>query len=188
MPTQHTYALGPVKSWVSAAATEIGNQFNVSVVYGFGPGSVSGSDHPKGLALDFMVIGEKAKGDAIAEYAISNADRLGITYVIWYRRIWQNGAWKDYHGSPNPHTDHVHISFSASGGDSRVTAPVTGEQIGLSPASWPIVSQLNSFAGKLTDPGEWRRVGYFLIGAFLIVVGITFLFGKGSTKAIGKAV
>ena len=183
--TLRSYTLGPVKPWVKTAAEEIGTEFNVAIVYGYGPGSVSGSDHPKGLALDFMT-SSKAKGDAIAAYAISNADRLGITYVIWYRRIWENGAWKAYHGSSNPHTDHVHISFSASGGDSRATGTTT-ETVGLlSPSSWPIVSQLNGIAARVEDPARWKRFGYYVLGFFLVAVGAVILFRNGAEREIGK--
>jgi len=51
------------------------------------------------------------------EYAM--ARRLGLMYIIYNRSIWRAYApeqgWLGYTG-PNPHTDHVHFSFSRDGG------------------------------------------------------------------------
>ena len=81
------------------------------------------SDHPKGLAVDFMVYEDRALGDKVAEWVLQNADAFGVTYVIWYDRIATrsgNGfTWGPYthpNGSTsNPtlrHLDHVHVSVS----------------------------------------------------------------------------
>ncbi|MEZ4369586.1 MAG: hypothetical protein R3B07_02135 [Polyangiaceae bacterium] len=53
--------------------------------------------------------------------ACALARRFGVMYMIWNKRIWgsyrsPNGScassgWSNYSGS-NPHTDHVHLSFS----------------------------------------------------------------------------
>ncbi|WP_024877189.1 hypothetical protein [Saccharomonospora piscinae] len=72
------------------------------------------SDHPAGLALDFMV--DPESGDAIAEYLIANQDDFGITYVIWEQRINSGSGWSvmEDRGSPTAnHLDHVHVSFAA---------------------------------------------------------------------------
>ncbi|MFR9776532.1 coiled-coil domain-containing protein [Micromonospora sp. MS34] len=88
----------------------------------------SGGDgeHPKGRACDFSAAsggfedvsatgGDKAYGDSLASWAKSNASRLGIMYVIWYRQIWMpNTGWRSYSGGGSPagdHTNHVHISM-----------------------------------------------------------------------------
>jgi hypothetical protein len=66
----------------------------------------------------------KGLGDRIADWALANGQRLGVTYVIWNGRIFdrRNGkGWQPYSG-PSPHTDHVHISFAGSGDPS---APVS---------------------------------------------------------------
>lgn len=107
------YDLGAVKSHVETAAYEIGPMFNITRIIG----KVAGVfDHPRGLALDLMTT-DQAKGDALAAFAISNASRLKITYVIWYRRIWSvaraSEGWRSYVGV-SPHTDHVHISFRSA--------------------------------------------------------------------------
>ena len=81
-------------------------------------------EHPKGRACDFMMTSggeasgaKKARGDAMAAWAVANADRLGLKYVIWFRRIWtRSEGWHAYNnpfGGDDPsgwHTNHVHIS------------------------------------------------------------------------------
>jgi hypothetical protein len=81
-------------------------------------------EHPKGRACDFMMTSgeqasgtQKARGDAMAAWAVANAEPLGIMYVIWFRMIWtpQEGwhAYNNPYGGDDPsgwHTNHVHIS------------------------------------------------------------------------------
>lgn len=113
--------LGAVKPHVKAAAEEIASKFQLYNIGGFATrGHVSNSDHYTGHALDVMTSGT-SKGPMVAEWSIANAKRLSVKYVIWNRRIWQNGVWKDYKGS-SAHTDHVHISFNTVAGDG--SAPV----------------------------------------------------------------
>lgn len=52
------------------------------------------SDHPAGLAADFMTSG--SDGDRIAAYAEANKKALGVKYVLW---------------QVEDHFDHVHVSF-----------------------------------------------------------------------------
>lgn len=108
------YKLGAVKPHVANAANVIGSQFGIRTIYGYrAQGSVPGSLHPAGLALDLMVRGTTA--DQLAAYAVANHASFGITEVIWNRRIWtlrrQGEGWRKYSG-PSPHTDHVHLSFA----------------------------------------------------------------------------
>lgn len=77
-------------------------------------------------AIDFM-IETKAQGDEIASYLWDNRDRLGLRYVIWYRKIISKtnlpSRWRDYtnprpelRGTPSgDHTNHVHASFFSNG-------------------------------------------------------------------------
>ncbi|WP_250029081.1 coiled-coil domain-containing protein [Paractinoplanes maris] len=82
-------------------------------------------EHPKGKACDFAAEkkgfggvasgGDKAYGTRLANYFISNSSRLGVLYVIWFRRIWlPSSGWKAYsrgNGDPSSdHTNHVHLS------------------------------------------------------------------------------
>jgi hypothetical protein len=73
-------------------------------------GSVPNSDHPKGRAIDIMSSG--SLGTSIANDFVSQAGSRGVSYVIWNGQIWTPGrGWHRYTG-PNPHTDHVHVSFA----------------------------------------------------------------------------
>jgi hypothetical protein len=82
-------------------------------------------EHPKGRACDFAANprgfagvatgAEKDYGNRLANYFIANSDRLGVLYVIWFRRIWLPGVgWRAYtrgDGTPSSdHTNHVHLS------------------------------------------------------------------------------
>ena len=83
-------------------------------------------EHPKGRGCDFAAEkngfggvasgGDKDYGDRLANYFINNSDRLGVLYVIWFRRIWlPSSGWKAYsrgNGDPSSdHTNHVHLSM-----------------------------------------------------------------------------
>jgi len=84
-------------------------------------------EHPKGRACDFSVQkqkgfggdatgGDKIYGNNLAAFLVQNADKLGIMYVIWYKRCWlPSSGWVDYtEGGGDPssdHTNHVHMSI-----------------------------------------------------------------------------
>ena len=113
--------LGAVKPHVRAACDEIASKFGVTTVYGVGSRPTKTSDHPKGLALDFMVPVDSSKGDDISTYIIANWKRLGVRYIIWRQRILSapTGSWRkmgDRGSITTNHRDHVHVSFNASGG------------------------------------------------------------------------
>jgi hypothetical protein len=82
-------------------------------------------EHPKGRACDFAADKNGFGGDAtgaskdygnrLADYFLHNSSRLGVLYVIWYRRIWlPSSGWKSYSGAggdpSSDHTNHVHLS------------------------------------------------------------------------------
>jgi hypothetical protein len=82
-------------------------------------------EHPKGRACDFAAdkggFGGVASGSSrdygnrLANYFINNSSRLGVLYVIWFRRIWlPSSGWKSYSGGngdpSSDHTNHVHLS------------------------------------------------------------------------------
>ncbi|MFG1705714.1 coiled-coil domain-containing protein [Nonomuraea sp. M3C6] len=82
-----------------------------------------GGEHPLGRACDFMLSrggalpagAELERGEEIANWAIKNARRLGIMYIIYRQRIWHvgTGAWRtmsDRGGTTANHYDHPHIS------------------------------------------------------------------------------
>lgn len=97
---------------------------HIAARFGLSIGSILGraaranaSDHPKGLALDFMV--GTATGDRLADYAMANRGEFAITYVIWKQRINHGSGWvrmEDRGGITANHYDHVHVSFAPSGG------------------------------------------------------------------------
>ncbi|MBC6457431.1 hypothetical protein HKK72_05890 [Actinomadura sp. HBU206391] len=81
-------------------------------------------EHGSGRACDFMEstggsmpsAARQAHGDQVAAYAIANASRLGIMYVIWKQRIYdmRSPGWKmmeNRGGITANHFDHVHISM-----------------------------------------------------------------------------
>jgi peptidoglycan hydrolase CwlO-like protein len=98
--------------------------FDVHAIGGWRPyGSVPGSDHPYGRAIDVMVGYPSASGRAlgwrIANWAVGNAWALDVKYVIFNGRIWTpSGGWHAYRHPADPcncnptlrHDDHVHIS------------------------------------------------------------------------------
>ena len=180
MPEIMTYNLGPVKAHVANAASEIGQRFNVTTIYGFGMRD-NVSDHPLGLALDFMVYKDSSNGHAIASYAQANYARLGVKYIIWNQRIWNPSrsgeGWRlqANRGSDTAnHKDHVHVSFNASGGSGTAIA---------SPASFPNpldsvpnpLEPLGKALAFLTSAGNWKRLGLFWAGMALLLVGVVIL-------------
>ena len=98
--------------------------FDIHAIGGWRPtGSVPGSDHPRGRALDVFVSYPSAQGRAlgwrVANWAADNAWALDVKYVIFNGRIWTgNQGWHSYRHPSDPcncnptlrHDDHVHIS------------------------------------------------------------------------------
>ena len=139
----------------------------------------STSEHKEGRALDWgvnvNVPAEKAMADDALNWLLktdehgnthANARRLGIMYVIWNARIWRaydaDGGWRAYTGS-NPHTDHVHFSFSWAGAR-RETTWWHPEQTGAmtqptpNPTPAPTWSGWNQLGGVITsdpDAASW---------------------------------
>jgi hypothetical protein len=112
----NTSGLGAVKPHVRTAARFLGCRFGEPTVYGVA-GRAGTSDHPAGLAVDFMV--DRATGDRLAACALENRGALGITYVIWRQRINFGSGWQpmeDRGGVTANHFDHVHVSFGRSAG------------------------------------------------------------------------
>jgi putative cell wall-binding protein len=94
-------------------------------------GSGGSSGHHEGRALDWMLDAYDGDERAIAESYLdwllatdkygnehAMARRMGLTYIIWNRQIFRmyrpSVGWQPYTGA-NPHSDHIHLSFSWAG-------------------------------------------------------------------------
>ncbi|OLT45283.1 hypothetical protein BJF85_01450 [Saccharomonospora sp. CUA-673] len=98
---------------VAQVGNHVLTQFDVDSVGGVASRS-GASDHPSGLALDFMTTGEN--GDRIAEYVLANQAEFGVTYVIWAQQYNDGSGWsmmEDRGSDTANHYDHVHVSFAA---------------------------------------------------------------------------
>ncbi|WP_239067704.1 hypothetical protein, partial [Actinomadura bangladeshensis] len=102
---------------------EIAGMFGPFPVIGCYRSTGDPQDHGDGRACDFMEstggrtpsAGARRHGDQVARYAVANARRLGISYVIWRQHIWnvRGGGWRpmaDRGSITQNHYDHVHIS------------------------------------------------------------------------------
>ncbi|MCC6497169.1 MAG: lytic transglycosylase domain-containing protein [Propionibacteriaceae bacterium] len=92
---------------------------------GRGGRPIASSDHPKGLAVDFMIPRwntrtGNAYGWRVARWVQAHAAALRVKYVIWDAKKWNpavNNSWRPYRhplGNTNPtlaHRNHVHVSF-----------------------------------------------------------------------------
>lgn len=191
------YNLGKVAPHVAAAANEVGPRFGIKTIGGWraGPPVKYGAyDHPLGLALDFMT----NNGQALADYLVANADRLGVNFVIWNHKTWNRAkGWHAYTGD-NPHTDHVHGSFfnagdaakrtGFGGAMARMTAglPGPGDLTGaVSDAAGALremaagVTAIGDFAAKLRNwwglPSSYVRMTAGGLGIGLVLVGVILL-------------
>ena len=100
---------------------EIATKFGITNIGGYREGDPE--DHGKGLAVDVMVPTSSELGDQVAQYAIDNMDRAGISYIIWKQQFYMPvdniygpaNTWNqmpDRGGDTANHYDHVHISFN----------------------------------------------------------------------------
>ena len=100
---------------------EIAAKFGIRNIGGYREGDPE--DHGKGLAVDVMVPTNSELGDQVAQYAIDNMDRAGISYIIWKQQFYMPvnniygpaNTWNqmpDRGGDTANHNDHVHISFN----------------------------------------------------------------------------
>lgn len=125
------------KPGVTAFARLMANHYN-RFSYGISRACNYGlTEHSEGRALDWMLNSYDPTDRAIAESVLAwlmapdgqgrpgaNARRFGVMYVIWNRQIWGTydmaKGWRPYYG-PNPHTDHIHLSFSWDGAMQRTS-------------------------------------------------------------------
>lgn len=176
---------------VRAVAEHVGGLFGVPTVLGYGQ-RPNASDHPKGLALDFMVGRDRGMGDSVAQYLQRNAEALGVTYLIWRQRIWNTGdaSWRqmeDRGSITANHYDHVHASFRpgkatptmptipAGTGDERVVDPAAVRAILLPGPDW--------FGDKLRNRLDESSAAAIKAVTGLVVAGVLVLGGVGLVVA-----
>jgi hypothetical protein len=122
-PESPSVGMGGVTARMLKTKNEIDVEFGPFPTIGCFRGGVDAQDHATGTACDFMVstggsypsAAGQAQGDKVAQYAISNASKLGIKYVIWRQRIYdmRSPGWRTMEnrgGVTANHYDHVHIS------------------------------------------------------------------------------
>ena len=95
------------------------------------------SEHKEGRAWDWAVSAADSNDVAKVNQAFAwlfatdkyghqdaMIHRLGIMYIVWNHHIWSasipSDGWLPYNG-PNPHTDHVHFSFSWDGANMKTS-------------------------------------------------------------------
>ncbi len=112
---------------------EVREEFGTVPAGGFGPesplpGRSPQGAHSMGRAIDFFFRPHEERGAArqgwqLANWAVANAERLGVSVVIYRDRIWtarrSAQGWRDYRfrganaDSPvNRHLDHVHVEVA----------------------------------------------------------------------------
>lgn len=175
-------ALGNVRPHVRAAADEIAAKFSITEMYGVGS-RPNKSDHPFGLAVDFSgLYAKQSVGDNLSAYAMANAARLSVKYVIWRQRYWEPGkSWEpmEDRGSLSAnHMNHVHISFKDTPGTGG--APVEGGNVaepvfGFTNPLQPLIDAfagINNAAQWLSDGNNWIRIAEVVVGAILLIMAI----------------
>ena len=111
-----------LKPQAEAFRQEIAAKFGITNIGGYREGDPE--DHGQGLAVDVMVPTSSELGDQVAQYAIDNMDRAGISYIIWKQQFYMPvnniygpaNTWNqmpDRGSVTENHYDHVHVSFNA---------------------------------------------------------------------------
>jgi hypothetical protein len=98
------------------------------------------SEHKEGRALDYHVnvgdpVADQILGWVLAADEHGNqhavARRVGLMYIIWNHQIFEldeaAAGWQPYNGK-NPHTDHIHFSFSWAGANKQTSWWTTTQQ------------------------------------------------------------
>jgi hypothetical protein len=76
------------------------------------------SVHGTGRALDVFIPtlnggADNTKGDKVANWLVTHAQRIGVQLVIWDHSVWRaNGTNDAVYGGPVPHIDHVHVELT----------------------------------------------------------------------------
>ncbi|MGH3954528.1 MAG: phage tail protein [Mycobacterium sp.] len=112
------YSAGGLVAGSAQLRKIIGERFGISNIGGWRPADKFG-EHSTGRALDVMT-SDKAKGDAVKDFAVDNASAIDLKWAIWQQKLWYPGGGSQKmetraNGDPTQnHMDHVHI-FSGPG-------------------------------------------------------------------------
>lgn len=118
LATLNGYAGGGLVAGAQQLRAVIGERFGISDIGGYRPGGDGFNEHSTGRALDVMVGSNRAKGDAVKDFALANSSAIDLKWVIWRQHLYYPGGGgydMPDRGSPTQnHMDHVHI-FSGTG-------------------------------------------------------------------------
>lgn len=119
----------PWPAWVVESNEEIAQKFHAQIgTYRGHASGDPGRDRPHqvpasldatgNLAADFFLYDNtKAHHDEVLAWFRRNAERIGATYIITWRRIWSVARAAEgvrvYNGS-DPHTGHLHVSYGTT--------------------------------------------------------------------------
>jgi hypothetical protein len=135
------------------------------------------SVHGTGRALDLMIPttggqADNTKGDPIANWLISNAQALGVQYIIWDHVSWgasRSGTKLKTYTGPNPHVDHIHVELSneAGAGQNKVFGKVNTSGANLTVRSGPSTSfaSVGSVADNASVTIRCRKAGQSISGS-----------------------
>lgn len=123
-PFEQQISCDPVdRPGVTAFALLVSDHYDRPAFSGARPCIDYASFHHDGRALDWPLSAGNSADRQIADSVITwltrdngeMAKRFGIEYLIWNGLIWSNdtGGWRYY--TANPHTDHIHFSFTWDG-------------------------------------------------------------------------
>ena len=157
----------------AAAKAYIEQHFSgVASIGGLYGGSVPGSDHPAGKALDVMIANYSsqagiAAGNAIADWFQNNPSAFGTKYEIWRKQYREPGQpWGPYsHPSGSndtlDHFDHVHLSFLTGAGQFAGTAGPPKGDVGVGSSIAALAQhgggQARHLRRQQCHPGRRRR-------------------------------
>jgi peptidoglycan hydrolase-like protein with peptidoglycan-binding domain len=120
------------KPGVTAFAALMRARYKTGAVHSYRPCRGDVSEHYDGRALDWMLSVKNPQQRAVASSVVAwlsarggvMARRFGISYIVWNKKMWREYApergWTAYTGS-DPHTSHVHFSFSWDGAMKRTS-------------------------------------------------------------------
>lgn len=134
-------------------------------------------DHQEGKAVDIMIPAYasstgQAIGKKIANWAQANANKLGITYVIWNEHIWSvqrsDEGWRAcnssaascYHGPDDTaaHRNHVHVSVHGSaGGTDNGGNPAAAISNSTTPGRTTTPIENYTLTATFGQTGSWAR-------------------------------